>query len=596
MDKEAIIRQLPEICPEHVTDYTYDRYLQELGGHLAIYKRVSYSEPVELKQLMGHEDWEKPRRKWAAQCTCTCCQNDWYTQWLGGPLKEIAVCVGEDGLTYPVFDTGVPDTAPMMTEVSSNDGIICPVCGEGVTLIHASEIKTGTTRRLSMCSIENVGTNTALMYWLAYRHLDPDGLVYEEVSPWYAFVLDEKGKLVCFSYTQQRWRLSKNIEDPFYKKYASGDGDIYNYRKGGFVCNQVPDLIGCTGEKTGLGEYVRQGGTFPLLYLRTWQKKPAIENLINAGWELLIESMFLKLTGYGDHEVFTAELPAINWESTKPHEMLWMDKAAYRRLDRSANDHRRQEWFDGWKAYIAAGGRLDAYEFDKYWCKFTQYGMNTVLELMTAIPGLDIPKITKYLSKQFLELTEIRILADTWRMTTVLTGRDTLTQEEMWPRNLQDRHDRLTAMYLAEKGKDSWMLYLAGFRRILNKYRDLQWTDGELEIILPKDNGDLVREGETLRHCVGTYGEAHVTERQTIFFVRRHRRPERCYYTLSMNMQGIPKRVQLHGYGNERHGDHKQYKHSIPRKVLDFCDRWEADILMPWYRAQLQKQKEDKLA
>lgn len=596
MDKHSILRQLPVTCPDHVCGYTYENYLQELGGHLAIYKRVSYSEPPELKEMMCPEDWKPARSRWAAECTCTRCQETWHTAWLGGPLKEIAVCVGEDSISYPVFDLEDPDVAPMTVALSSNDETLCPVCGEGVTLIHASKIKSGTTRRIAMCSVENIGQYTALLYWLAYRHLDSDGCVYEEISPWYAFIIDDAGKLVCFHHSRNGWKQSTNQEDPFFKKYVSGDGDIYNFRNGGYVCEMVPSLVGCTGEKTGLGEYVRRGGTMPLLYLRTWQKKPSIENLVNAGWVPLIESMFNRLTNYAQQSVPAAELPSINWNSAKPNEMLWMDKAAYRRLDLSANDRRRYEWYEGWKSYIDAGGRLDVCEFDKYWCTFTQYGMSTVLDLMLLVPGLDIPKVARYLEKQYLHPTEVRILADTWRMTMTLTGRNILTQEELWPRNLQERHDRLTAMHLAEKGKDSWVMYLAGFRRIINKYGDLQWSDGELDIILPKDNGELVREGETLRHCVGTYGEAHVTERQTIFFVRRHRRPERCYYTLSMNLQGVPKRVQLHGYGNERHGAHKQFRHSIPQKVLDFCERWEREVLMPWWVSQMNSKEKEKTA
>ena len=38
--------------------------------------------------------------------------------------------------------------------------------------------------------------------------------------------------------------------------------------------------------------------------------------------------------------------------------------------------------------------------------------------------------------------------------------------------------------------------------------------------------------------------------------------------------------------GNERHGDHKQYAHKIPRKVREFCDRWEREVLTPWFAAQ----------
>lgn len=595
MNIDYILANLPTVCPDRVTGYTYDNYLQELGGHMAIYKRVPYQEAPRLAMLMEYEDWQPGRKGWAAEVSCTRCYETWNTAWIGGPLKEIAVCVGEDDITYPVLDLEDPDVAPMLVNVSNNDGIICPECGEGVTLIHASRLGRGMTRRIAMCSVEVIGEYAALLYWLAYRHLDSDGCVYEEVTPWYAFVLDENGNLKCFHFKEDEWRRSTNREDPFYKCYTSGDGGYYNQKRGGYVCEMVPDLIGTTAEKTGLGEYVRQRGQYPLMYLRTWQHKPAIENLVNTGWTPLIESLFDKEPIHQKQAVPVARLPGINWESSKPHEMLHMDRSSFRNLDKAHNDSRRRQWFESWKTYLSVGGKLDACEYDRYWCRFTEYGMSTVLDLMAICPGLDIPKIDKYLNKQFLEPTEVRILADTWRMTTMLTGRDELTHEERWPRVLQRKHDQLVALNLKEQGQDSWMKYLAGFRRIRDKYGELQWTDGELDIILPRDNGELVREGENLRHCVGTYGQSHVSESSVIFFVRRHRRPERCYYTLAMDMRGEPKRSQLHGYGNERHGEHKQYRHEIPAKVRIFCQRWEEEVVKPWYLGQ-QKQKKGRTA
>ena len=140
----------------------------------------------------------------------------------------------------------------------------------------------------------------------------------------------------------------------------------------------------------------------------------------------------------------------------------------------------------------------------------------------------------------------------------------------------------------AEKQKQ----YQAGFDAVVEKYRDLQWTDGELCIVLPKSYEELYREGETLRHCVGGYSQGHIAGSHTIFFIRHYRRPERCYYTLDINMKEEPYRNQLHGYGNERHGKNKEHRHTIPKKVLDFCDRWEREVLQPWYRDQQNKQKE----
>lgn len=591
MDKDAICQQLPTECPSYVQGYTYEKYLQELGGHLAIYKRVSYQAGPELMPLMCPDDFDNvPPPTWAAECTCTCCQESWHTAWSGGPMKAIVIMVGEDGIYYPVTNLEDADVAPYLIELTHNDGILCPCCGENLTLTHVSKIKSGTTRRVAMCSIDNIGKYSALLYWLAYRHIDSDGLVYEEISPWYAFLIDEKGKLVCFRYSRSGWKPSTNREDPFWKLYISGDGGCYNQKRGGYVCETVPSLIGTTGEKTGLAAYVSHGGQLPLLYLKTWQQKPAIENLVNQGWTALVESMFNKTIDWSRRpEPSVPELNQINWCSSKPHEMLFMSRPAYRRLNREDNERRTLLWYDAWRAYRAAGGQLDVVQYDEFWCSLTSYGMDTAIDLMHMLPGLDLPRLGKYFAKQNIRPDELHLLRDTWRITSVLTGRDELTYEERWPRNLIEKHDQLAAMYGAEKNKKADAMYLDGFIRIAQKYGCLHWSDGEFDIILPKHNGELVREGAVLRHCVGTYGAAHVSETETIFFVRRHRRPDRPYYTLSMNMLGEPKRKQLHGYGNERHGEHKQFSHSIPSKVRRFCARWEREVVMPWYRDQQRK-------
>ena len=122
----------------------------------------------------------------------------------------------------------------------------------------------------------------------------------------------------------------------------------------------------------------------------------------------------------------------------------------------------------------------------------------------------------------------------------------------------------------------------------------MEWTDGELCIRLPRDNGELVAEGDTLRHCVGGYGKGHIEGRTVVFFVRHYRRPERSYYTMDYGFNANePHRHQLHGYGNERHGKHKEHSHRIPQKVKEFCARWEREILMPWWYSQQSKKNNE---
>lgn len=146
-------------------------------------------------------------------------------------------------------------------------------------------------------------------------------------------MVDEKGKINRFCYKNSGWRSSSATNDAYYSKYVSGDGDIYNHRYGGHVCPAVPCQLGCTGEKTGLAEYVRSGGQMPLLYLKTWRKKPAIENLINAGWTKLVSA---KLDKESDpYEINEGVLKGIDCTKARPHEMLGMDKASFKILRKS---------------------------------------------------------------------------------------------------------------------------------------------------------------------------------------------------------------------------------------------------------------------
>ena len=81
-------------------------------------------------------------------------------------------------------------------------------------------------------------------------------------------------------------------------------------------------------------------------------------------------------------------------------------------------------------------------------------------------------------------------------------------------------------------------------------------------------------EGETLRHCVGEYGKEHAKGKKIILFIRHYRKPERSYYTLNVGFDGWrPYIIQLHGYGNEHHGPHKEYRHTIPKEVTAFVEK-----------------------
>lgn len=592
MDRKEMCAMLPTKMPREMERSIFLDYLDELGGNRTFYKRVSLLERPELQPLMAPSDWEAYERNkqshWAAACTCSSCGETWYTQWNKG--GSISVIDAEDGQIYPCFDEESPEPGQVI-HVAHNDGLLCPVCWSQTTLVRASKSSCFTRRRM-FCSIENVGIYTTIICWMAFRMIDSDGFVFEESYPWQAYVLNEAGNLHRYIWHRgEGWKSSRTCSDAFWICYTSGDG-VYNNVKGGFVHCKVPSLIGCTGEKTGLYEYITGGGQWPIVYLRTWRKYPQIENLVKTPFIRLVETLID--FECGQYEIPGASLPGLDFSKTRPHEMLHMDRNSYRSLCNSGATMWHRTMYESWIKYQTSGGCASALEFHGYWSRFTHYGVQTLLEMREIYPDIDFPQVDRYFRRQGLSRSELRLLPDTWKMTRRLTGRTNLAHEEIWPRDLRATHDRLMEIELAELAKNGAGLYRAGFQVILDQYGDLQWTDGELCIVLPKDNAELIREGSVLRHCVGSYGKDHVEGNDVIFFVRKYRRPERSYYTLDICMHGEPREKQLHGYGNERHGENKEYRHKIPHKVRAFCDRWKREVLMPWYSEQQAKSRTQK--
>ena len=374
-------------------------------------------------------------------------------------------------------------------------------------------------------------------------------------------------------------------------------GAVSIQKKVGAVLYDVfPDTVGTTGEKTGLCEYLSADGWGPLLYLKLWKKCKGVENLVKSGQSALVAGIVRSAYRFSSNVIAEAE-KYLDIKEVKPCRMLRMKKDDFRALKKRKISLLVDD-FDLYQSYVRAGGKLSLLEVLTHQKAFGKTGLRTAIDLLYEYRGDDLDCQRRYMEKQGLKCPEIGLLLDTRRTAKEISGGNTLTYEQRWPRRLISTHDRLmrikrdmeAAKNAAEKAKQE-----AGFMGVVERFGHLEWTDGDLCVKLPVSAQDLIREGDILCHCVGGYSQSHVSGKDTIFFIRHYRRPERPYYTLDIDMTGRPVEKQLHGYGNERHGPHKQYSHSIPKKVRNFCDRWKNEVLIPWYVEQ-QKNKEVKSA
>lgn len=605
MDKEYVRQLLPEKPPEGLLQWTIRHCDGELGPDLLAWKPVTV--PVyNMSYLMGCSS--KPTRpERAAECTCLKCGSKFVTERIGNALE---FWIDECGEWWPLDPNGPlrienpfgeEEECGYRTEIDGeNEEVPCPMCYETLRTIPAKKLRGGRRKQILVASIVKLEQYAAVVYWLVCRTIFEESHEYE-AFPRDAYVLDEKGRLHRYSHksgggayyfeTQEsQWRYTTNKRDSLDMVYHDW-GSISNKKKGGIFYDEVPDLTGTTAEKTGLQAFAAHDGTCSVEYLKLWKKFPNLENLVNTGWNQLVN--YIAHCSFNGYSASAEMYKVIDIGCTKPHEMLGLTRSDFKCIRKAG-----KQWeFSAQQLWQACREPLNisAKQFLIYRDMFTDAGIRCLATLHEDYGETDIEKIIRYLKKQRLRPEEVRILKDTRDAARDLADGRLLTSEELWPRNLQAAHDRYTRMRIEAIDQKKVEKFQAGFTAVLDEYGDLQWTDGDLCIILPKSYAELVQEGNVLRHCVGGYGDRHIKGRDTIFFVRRYRRPERNYYTLDINMTDKPHRVQLHGYGNERHGINKQYSHKIPKKVLDFCDRWEREILMPWWRDQQNKQKEGKI-
>lgn len=580
-----------------------DNIDSDLGGELLIYARESYYPDDDIPEEWGGQPYNT-RGRWGARCTCTACNEEFWAGWLKG--GGVTMTVGEDGNPY----TGIPDKdadyAVNVVGWPDGDNTSCPLCGASLTLVHRKHLRSGRTYQLMAGSIERVGDIAIAMSWIVSRRVDEFGVCAAHIRPFGATALLPDGRTRSYrheavnAYGGMRalpgWQASKSNDDPYQVKYYSNEA-ICQRKFGVWMWSDLPDLAGSTAEKTGLAEYIRGGGCWPVVYLNLWRQRPAVETLMKCGLHRVFISRIAECVsrqascGIRVRTVDVDDLADFGYN--RPRDMMRFTRqeiAECRAWGWTADT--AALWMEG--VYFGLWSTGAATEFERLRKKYGDQNINRYVGEVTDEYGFEpLDKWDAYLDKQH-EKHALPVRAGFEMLIDYRKELEELVDEpgadELWPRDLRAAHDRLFAAKKLKEDASS----VANFEAIAQKWAALEWSDGEICIRLPRCNNDLVAEGHTLHHCVGGYGKTHL-QGKLVLFVRHARRPERSWYTLNIDTTGMrPKRIQLHGYGNEWSNGKKL---TIPQRVLDFCNRWESEILAKVFdgvRAEETKQQKKK--
>ena len=133
-------------------------------------------------------------------------------------------------------------------------------------------------------------------------------------------------------------------------------------------------------------------------------------------------------------------------------------------------------------------------------------------------------------------------------------------------RELQWMHDQYTNIANAQRynnlKKDGrWDKFN---KKRIEKYEKI---GDEFEIIVPREPKDIINEGASLSHCVGSYLESVASGYKTILFLRKVSNPDRSFYTIEVGDSRI---IQIHGNHNKWLGNNPE--------AIQFVIDWLKDV------------------
>lgn len=445
----------------------------------------------------------------------------------------------------------------------------CPHCGEKVTLLGADALYHGRTEQAFAVAL-TVGRDGAeplpvLTEWRVerkYRWKEAR----EYCSAFSAYVVDGKRiiKLARYRrglsgfYRLDQWERLKQAKDKLGVPY---------------FLNEMPDLAGTSLENAKLPEYYAQAYDkdlfFPLGYIRLYQRRPNIENLITSGLGEVVGQAIRDEANANMSYSTSLRIPVlrwIRWKEKRPAQMLGLTREQLRQTKAAKWDAERYRFWaqqDGAMRFDAAMELLRCEE------------PRAILEMIQ--DGADPMRTVRYLKKQ---QQSYHYLQDYRRM--ARRAELDLTQEVIvWPPHLREAHDRVQQEVRYQVSGEC----REQFAEMSKRCAGLRWEHDGICIRPAATPEELIEEGATLHHCVGGYAERHASG-SIILFVRHTRRPERSWYTLNVS---VHKKMilQLHGYGNERSPKGKKLR--IPREVREFVALWEKEVLWKWVLPEEKK-------
>lgn len=504
---QATAAELPLEPPEEIVE----ELKKQCKDGLMIYKASSWTDPLtDIKEktvrihcsVCGHEQ-EVDRYEYIPGCS--------------------------SGYTTDKF--GFHDPTDHSVKFSGNV-CICPNCGIGVEVIHVSRIKDTHIFDSADCmTSHNVRGHLVLLSWKMFKECNKEGVTSytikrrEGIGVVGGYPVRFTGFIRYYYGTTwlNRWEARQVFRDNVESWKPS---ELYIQKE----TIEQTEAANCA-----IYEYIKDLTKKDIevaAYIKLWTKYPQIENLVRCGYSqylyhLLESCMTCDGWHYSQRYNFSTRKVKeyIDVKKVKPHEMLGVEKQDLYLAKKLTPDIL--------KYYVKVWNerRIRLTE------EMLQYLGHRYRDFDRLIEVFKVPmqKTLNYLMRQAKksERSIVSIspdyLRDYWNMLKEVYN-NTIPKELMWPKNLRKAHDDIQTMIKAKEDKEI-SDKIVQFAIEMSKFT---FEDPETGLFIRPiaNQTELIAEGKSLHHCVGTYAKKYAARSCCIFAIRRIKSPNRPYFTL----------------------------------------------------------------
>lgn len=324
----------------------------------------------------------------------------------------------------------------------------------------------------------------------------------------------------------QDWWDKNQLNKRFVPSYLY-PGNLDEVLPYGDLQNSGLDLLASQKEKLNVNKFIT-----------TFHQRPWLEYLTKSGLRRLVADILEKYGWWGEPN-------AICRSAENLKELLKLDGNRASRMKQLNGGFNTLEWLQYEKEREDIGQKIKISQESLEYLTVKTVPKSNCEEILKELGSVN--RMVNYMKKQRINPNT---LTQTWRDYLRMArdeGMDTSDDIVRLPKDLKARHDQLVELINTRRDEERLKKEKKKYVGLNNKIekqlpvaKRYYWEDDKYMIIPAGNCEELVAEGRTLHHCVGSSNHymKNMAEGKTwILFLRKKENPEKPYYTIEIDMK-----------------------------------------------------------